>query len=469
MKKIILTGFMLLSTALYAETSSPKTQETPVNIKALEAQLNSLQAQLNTLKKNDPHQNTLLSSLQSDSSQVIETDSKDPYVLMTKPLFAAMPSPSFVYAALKAKDKLDAPVVVGGKIESDIQTWNGNAVPLASPIRNNPIYQNGSTLALTNATIITAANIGRYTTAIFSFSADAPSYSVVNKRAVLILGNLKDSPFYFTIGRNHLPFGLFPGNSFLNNSLITNTMRPGHLSQAVFSYAANGFNVDTGLYQNPGAQYYTYSNGVNSVATNNGSTLNNYFGNIRYTKVIGDATYLFGTGFLSDIRQTASGLGNMYTSPPGFTTTSGSQPFVGQRNPVIDVNAVFTYKAANVFAEYTKTLEGAQYYGVNTGQFSSWIVGTSYSPKLNIFNKTMNSYMQLNYSGTQNMKNVSQALYGDTTQVPSTLNNGIRRQAMGQFTLEVMHNIFMGPEIQYGWLYNDAKSWAATFDITAVF
>jgi hypothetical protein len=485
MKKIMVAGLVLLSSALYGETIPPthKALSHPINISALEAQLQSLQAQINTLKKGDTEQNTRLSTLQKGDAQqntllstiqagtkpIVQLDSQDPYILMDKPLFAAMPSPSFVYSALQAKDKLNAPIVIGGKVESDLQAWGGNTIPLASPIKNNSTYQSGSGVSLTNATLVTAANISRYATAIVFLSADAPSYTITAKRAMLILGNLKDSPFYFSIGRNYLPFGLFPGNAFLQNSLITNTMRPGSISQAIFSYAANGFNIDTGVYQNPGAQYYNYSNGVNTAASDNGSSLSNYFGNIRYKKQIGDTTYAFGTGFLSDIRQTGSGLGNMYTNPPAFTSTSGSQPFVGKRNPLIDVNAVLTYKLANIFAEYTKTLESAQYYGVDTGQFSAWIIGTSYSPNITFSDKIIKSYMQVNYSGTENMNNVSQGLLGDVTQSPTTLNNGIRRQAMTQFTFEVLHNVYMGPELQYDWLYSGATTWVTSFDITAVF
>ncbi len=461
MKKIIFISLVLLSANLYAAPAAPAVAPS-IDIHALEKQLSNLQAQINDLKTTDHKTSEILAA----NKPLVQLDTADPYILMDKPVFAILPRPGFTYNLMKSKDQLNAPIIIGGIVQSDFQAWGGNKIPLASSIRGNSNYQQGSGLTFTNATIITTANIGRYATAIAFLTSDGRDYKVIVNRAALMLGNLNDFPFYFTIGRAFLPWGLFPGNGFLQNPVSTNTFRSLPIGQAVLSYADHGFNIDAGFYQYNNVRLYNYSNGTTTSSENGSMTLANYFGNIRYNNKAGDFNYSLSTGYLSDIRQTMSFLGFMYNTPMGGPKAA----FTGGENPAIDFNGTLTYKdKITFFSEYTQTLNSAQYYGQDTGRFASWVLGLAITPSVTLFNHTMATYLQANYSGTKNMKNVSQFLLGDVTQEPFSKNMGVQHQAMTELTFEIFHDIYVGPEFQYQWLYNGMQTWVTSLDVAAVF
>ncbi|MCC2666322.1 MAG: hypothetical protein K0S63_238, partial [Gammaproteobacteria bacterium] len=246
MKKFAI--IILLSLFAIPAFAAKKTDATP-DLATLQKEMKALQVQIDELNKS--HEAEKAERIKTTES-IIELSTEDPYGLMSKPIFGLMPRPGFAYNALKAKKELDSPIVLGGVLQTDHQVWGGHQIASRNliPGGSNPgPYYKGSTVGLSNALLFTTANINEYTTGLFSMGLFAPTNDIEIDRGMIIFGNLEKTPVYLTVGRNFLPWGVFPGNAFLNNPVSTNVMRPLPVGQATLSYAKNGLFGDVGVYQ----------------------------------------------------------------------------------------------------------------------------------------------------------------------------------------------------------------------------
>lgn len=435
----------LLSLAIFASISAhtyADSAQDQAKLSALQTQLTSLQNQVKQLD------NSNINTPASPLSQWVMLDTSNP--------IGAMPYTSLPLTLLQAKSTLNAPLVIGGSLEADLQAWNGSFSTLAN---NGETYQKGTDLALTSANLFTMANINNWVTGFVSFQGnvgggqnDAP----VVDRAFFIIGNLQENPLFLTFGKTYLPFGLFQGNGAYANSLNTDAFRISQTNQIALNFYQDGLNTSLAAFNSKG----------------NGSNINNFTYNIHYTHAISGWTYGLGAGYLNDIRGTNSGIGAAY---PDSATSSPSIPSThninGPRNAAYDFNASLAYGEYSLVGQYDTTKDGATATnGEKLGRLSVWNVTASYAPTL--WNIPMNFH--IGYSATHNMGTIPFPLVGMVSQSVQTAGNGTNNSGMKNqwqlaFSGEVLNNVYLGPEFDYQHLYNSENTWAAVLDLMAYF
>ncbi|MDO8954584.1 MAG: LbtU family siderophore porin [Gammaproteobacteria bacterium] len=390
-------------------------------------QLNSLQAQINALNKQISYKK------QSASLPMVTTDSKLPLASLSKVHFPE--------AVLKAKESYQAPLILGGQLEADAQTWNGSYFYA----HNGSSNQKGQSVAFTKAYIFTMANINQWTTAVVSLKNSLPTNSIQVDRAFLNFGNLASSPWYVTLGNAYLPFGNFSGNGPLDNALTTNAFRINPTTEAMLGLNSDGFDTNFGVYNDS-----SFSN----------NAFHDFLLSSTWTQALNTSSQLsLGASYISDIRGTSSGVGSSYTQ----STASAASPFNAAKTSAYDLNANYTLGSISLLGEFVTTSRSAMANNVSVGKPSVWMLGTVY--KYAILNKP--TQFQLSFSQTKNMQNV---------QLPATANfaqnlkiTGIKSEWLASITPEMWTNTYIGPEFVYDHLYSQTNTWTLSLDATAYF
>ncbi|MCX7123810.1 MAG: FlxA-like family protein [Gammaproteobacteria bacterium] len=422
-----------ISLSAYADTGTASSMQDQVS--ALQNQINSLQSQLNNMNNH------------SALNSIIMTDFSSPLGLLNDSQYAL--------GTLLNKSTLNTPIVVGGSIESDLQTWGGSfSVPNAV---GNTTYQSGSAFSVTGAELYTMANMGDWVTGLLGLQGNVGGNSgspMSFDKAFLLFGNLQKNPLFVTVGEIYLPFGIFNGNGPWSNNLDTDAFRISKTNQLTLNFYNKGF--------------YTSFAWFNTAANNSG--LHDFTYNISYAKS-GTFNYSVGAGYLYDIRNTNSGIGAAY---PGAGVSGNTAPSTytisGNRNGAFDLNGSIAYGHYNLNGEYDFTERGASNLnGSNTGPMGAWNIAAGYGTLF--WNIPTN--FQLGYSATHNMSNIPAQLWGmDTASVQtqtSDNNAGVQHNWLVSMTNQFFPNVYMSPEYQYSTLYNGTHTWTLTYDISAYF
>lgn len=390
-------------------------------------QLNSIQAQINQLNQQ------LTNQKYNSSTPIITSDSKLPMAGLSKVHFAE--------AVLVNKDIYQAPLVIGGHLEGDAQTWNGSYTYNS----NGSFNQSGQSIAFTKLYLFTLANMNSWTTAVVTLKNNLPGNSIGFDRAFLNFGNLNKSPWYLTVGNAFLPFGSFSGNGPLDNSLTTNTFRVNPTTQAMLGLNTHGFDSNLGVYSD-------------NTFSNNG--LHDFLFDTTWTHSLNSSTQLsLGGGYLNDVRGTSSGIGSAYA----LTTPSAVSPLSAGKTGAYDLNANLTINRISLLGEFVSTTQSATANNQNIGKPTVWMLGTVY--KQTLWNWP--TQFQLSYSQTKNMQNIqlpASADYAENLKI-----TGIKSEWLASITSQVWKNLYVGPEFDYNHLYAGTNTWTLTLDGTAYF
>lgn len=389
--------------------------------------LNSLQSQINALQSQ-------IANMQNPAN-VIGLDTAIPFGTMSK---VEMP-----LALIKARNTNTAPIVIGGQVEADVQYWNGTPLTTSSGQNYNTP---DSSIAFTKLYLFTEANINENTIGLITLKNTLPANTVQFDRAFLMLGKLNPAaPLFVTVGMSYLPFGNFSGNGPLDNSLTTDMFRVSQTDQV-------SLNMGYGPFTFIGSMF------------NNNSTVNasiHYLFTGLFNKTIDGYSLALGTSYLTNIVGTSSGLGSAFHQMGSY---SSSAPLQSNTNPAWDANFTFGKPIFSVLGEYVTTLRASTNQNQNVGKISAWLLGTTGK-----FSSYGTPYTwQLSYAKTTNMQNVPMPFDGNYAQNLKTA-TGFQNQWIGSIQGEYFQNVYIGPELTYGNLYNSAHTYTATLDATAYF
>lgn len=393
----------------------------------VQQQLQTLQNQIDALNQH------IQAKVLVGQAPIVTTDAKLPIGDLSK---THMP-----YIILSHKYDYTAPLVLGGYVEADAQTWNGSFKS-----RDDDSYpQNGNTLALTKAHLISMANLNSDTFALVELRNNLPDNNMVVEGGFLTFGNFAKSPWYFTVGNTYLPFGNFNGDGPLDNSLLTNAFRVSNTNQATLGLNLDNFDTNIAVFSN------------NSYA-NNG--IHDFVLNTEWFKKLNSISSLkLSVGYLNDIRGTSSGVGEAYEG----NVPSSNATLTGDTNGAVDGSLTYEIDHLSVFGEYISTTQSALDDHRSTGNLSAWLLGSEY--RFHILQYW--THFQLSYSQTQNMQDVNLPLAGNYALNLKT--KGIKSEWLTSIEPEVWHNVYVGPEFDFNRMYAGTSTWVLSMDFTAYF
>jgi hypothetical protein len=402
------------------------------SIEILQNQINALQSQINALQT----ENTASSMIMSDASNP----------------FSAMSDTLFPLGVMQAKPSFTAPLILGGELEMDIQTWGGS---FSTRIDRTTTYQDGSDIAVPTADLNALANLGTWVSVYLSIEGGAAPATTSIGQAFMLFGNLQNNPFFLTAGQTYLPFGVFNGNGPYANNLDTNAFRASNTNQVTLNYSQGNF----------------YTNLAGLENKDDRSNLDDFSYTISYT-TSGNFNYSVGAGYLYDVRGLGSEVGESYPNNNANegdpNPTNPGNTIRGDRNAVYDLNALVAYGVYGLNAEANLTQTGAESLnGQATGQMSAWNLAGTYSPTL----WNIPTTFTLSYSATHNMQDISFPLNGMANNPQETQmgdhDSGMAHQWLIAMSNEFVTNVYMSPEFAYATLYNGTNTWSLTYDITA--
>ncbi len=401
-------------------------------ITALQNQINALQSQINALQT------------QSSAASLIMSDQNNP--------FSGMSDTQFPLALMQAKSTFNAPLILGGELEADLQTWGGS---YSTQINSSTTYNNGSDIALPTADLNSMANMGQWVSAYLSVQGQVPQNNVSIDQTFFLFGNIQINPAFLTIGETYLPFGAFNGNGPYANNLDTNAFRASNTNQIALNYVKGDFYTNLAGFENK----------------DNRDSLNDFSYTLSYT-TSGNFNYSLGAGYLNDIRGLGSEAGESYPNNNANegdpNPTNPGNTIRGGRNAAYDLNALINYDVYGANGEFDITQTGAQTLsGADTGQMSAWNIALTYAPTLWGIATTFS----VGYSATHNMNDISFPLNGMANNPQETQmgdnDSGMAHQWLAYMTNEFFPNTDFSPEFAYDTLYNGSHTWSLTYDITA--
>ena len=200
----------------------------------------------------------------------------------------------------------DWAVLFGGELELDQQEWSGTIAPyLASDKPATAHDSSGKGVYLTNASLNTFANFGKYLSAFTSLvgtSYDSVNYTAANSsdrivevdNALVLMGNLDEFPVYGFVGLSYLPFGDFTdisGYPILGLNAVY-FYGGNSYEQAGVGFDKYGLNVTAAIVTDPQDSMTTSQN------------FDNFAVNALYHHDFGKMGLRLGAGFLKDVQRT---------------------------------------------------------------------------------------------------------------------------------------------------------------------
>lgn len=333
-------------------------------------------------------------------------------------------------------------LTLGGELEFDIQNWAGSYQQ--SNYGNNG---SGSGLYLTAAKLFFLFKQGHWASFLGDIKANTTSganYSGKFGTALLVIGDLKKSPFFGAIGQTDVPFGSFGGGGPWSSALNYEAFKVGNTPLAELGFQKDGFNVTTSA----------FNTDKNATSTSSGAAranISDFSIDTQYTHRFNKTMSISaGLGYLNDIQGTASGLGAVLN---------------GKKNAAYDANILFNVKTIGLFAEYDRAQRKATTLSTSNGIPASWVTSISYGHPL--YNDIPATF-SLSYSGTQNMENIPLGLSGDANG-SVTASAGLRSSYIASVSIEPITHVYVSPEFEEAITYNHKKTWATTLDITSYF
>lgn len=390
---------------------SPLFADSQTALDQLQAQINTLQTQVNQMTSS------------TATAQAVGLDTANPFGALSK---------VFMPLQLVKTREQGKSLLLGGQIEGDLQYWDGDNLATSSGAQ----YDSGSSVAATKVYLFTEANIGQNAMGFLSLK-NGSNNSVIVDRAFVMAGELNGSnPIFVTAGSTYLPFGLFVGNGPLNVTLTTDAFRVSPTNQLTANAVFGPVDFIASAYNNAS----TVNNSINGLFT------------VQFSKLINQMHYNFGASYLNNVVGTNSDVGSAFVA--------GSSP----SNPAWDANFNVGMKALSLIGEYVSTINGATIAREARGDLSSWVLGVNGG--FECFSSPY--FWQMSYSATHNMQNIATPLDGNFQNGLKT-SVGLQHQWIGSLQGEYWTNVYLGPELTYGTLYNGQNTYSAILDMTAYF
>lgn len=421
-----------LSTFAFADSNDASTT-TPQQ----QAQLDSLNQQISQLQNQLQGNSSSILGKKVNLGNYVMLDTADPFGLMSDTIF-----PLQVLQA-KQSSGFTKPLVLGGYIEADAQTWDGN---LSIPASN---YKSGTNIYITTAKLFALGNIGDWVSTFASFQpSTTPSVTTTFDQAFITVGNLNKNPLYLMIGESYLPFGTFAGNAPWSNSITTNDFRTSSTNQINLGYYQNGLQLNLAVANSPKNP---------NTGTTYTQNLEDFIYDLNYGKSYSNSfNYSIGASYMSDIRGMNNNVGSAYSST-----------LTGKQNGAWDVNGSVGFKQVSLNVEYDSTTSAAtNLNGSSTGVMSSWMTTLNYAPVI----KGQVTIFSVGYSQSKNMANVPYTVSGMFKSLPATgLGQGFKQQWIAFVQRPIVTNVYLGPEFDYAKTYNGYHTWTGTLDLSAYF
>ncbi|MDO8953305.1 MAG: LbtU family siderophore porin [Gammaproteobacteria bacterium] len=393
---------------------------------------------------------TQLRQLQTQINQLqIKIESIHP-ITNTVQVNPAMPLGEFysAYSLLQIQNQYTSPLTLGAEFLAAMQRWGGSALNgIIGPRGSYP--SNGSALAATTANADILVNMNDWTHTFIAVQGGLNGYPTIISDAFLNFGDVSKSPYYATIGKTTLPFGSFPGDGPLTNTLADNAFDSTELTQVDVGYSTKKLNSELALF-----------NGQNSI--------NNFVLSMQYNTASAPLTWGLGTGYMNDIRYSGNDIAAAYgTSNGRYNISSGL--LQGGANSAVDINSNLAYSLTSTqslftAAEWISTTSSATIRSTNnaTGKMQAWTLTGGYT--IPIENKS--TTFAIDYSATTNMRDVPLQLPGAINETALSM-LGIKSQWLGYFNMEVSRHIYVGPEFAWQKMYNGQHTWESALTVTA--
>lgn len=375
-----------------------------------------------------------------------------------KPYFETLPGTTFDLQLLKYRNNFAPRTLnLGGYLEFDSQYWNTDSGGIVVGPSRQLLPKTGSGIYATTVDLDTLSNLNDYTTAFAKVEEEdigTPEAHMIFRKALVNFGNLDKSPFFATVGKTYLPFGVYGGGGVWSVPMTRAVFRPSEVPLAALGYYKDGFNSNLAVFNN--------------------SAVNKEIADYVYSIYFAGAPeygvgYTLGAGYMNDIRATPSALGAAYKSAGELDAS--------KRVPAVDLNAEASYLHFDLTGEYMKALRQGTYNDnvITTGQDivspgeaqgipAAWAVGGSYTQPF--YGKPM--YYSLSYSKTYHMAGVPMGWSAQPIPGPVAV-EGIESAWIASIARSIEDNFILGFEFNRSHTYDSHYGDAYTLDLSMYF
>jgi hypothetical protein len=156
-----------------------------------------------------------------------------------------LPGSLFASTLMMQKEKFDDySIFLGGFLGMDAQTWFGNDISRVD-FNINPTTSfrgKGQNIYLTSSTLYFVSNLGDYVTAEYDVSTSQTEEFFIGN-AFVMFGNMTESPFFVTAGRNSLSVSSFGGGGSSTGS-IASFLGTGRATNVSLNYKSDTINTN---------------------------------------------------------------------------------------------------------------------------------------------------------------------------------------------------------------------------------
>ncbi|MDC0535003.1 DUF3573 domain-containing protein [Francisellaceae bacterium] len=305
------------------------------------------------------------SNVRNQGSMITEVFDDSDFGISTT--FDAYPSSQVPYSLLKNKTAFgDRALVFGGFIQIDAtKNWGSDFSALNDGNIATGDYRDGMNLNVTTINFDVMANINHWLQTFITIS----SFDLTDpwiRNAFVTFGNLDESPFFISVGKNRPPLGRFAGGGPLMAGITSGYFQPLWLPNVLFGYSDNGLNTYFSL--------FVPEVGNNGNYANDGSFLYSLFytGNVPET----DFLYGFNGAFMLNNQNTGMSVNTEAVLDP----VSGNVTFQSRQdaNSVLNFEGFLSYKDIALFTGWAGLTRAKSY--TNNSLANAWYVQTTYSP-----------------------------------------------------------------------------------------
>jgi hypothetical protein len=297
------------------------------DMQTLQQQINQLQQQINNL--------TTHRSQAPAASNVVFLDGRNSSIK-----FEEMSSSNLPLSMLKLKSTYPTQsLVLGGFLEMETQYWWGSQFGSQTPpMVGNVVgpnsdyhYHSGSGITVSSANLDAMANLSQWAQAYAQFTA-SDTNSMQLESGFINIGDLAQSPFFLTVGKNRMRFGNFPGAPWAP-SITQGIVRPGHVNTLTVGYNKDHLNINLAMYNVPKSSGQAF------------------MGSAFYNNMIDqDWSYAINAGIVSNVRGLGNAIGSALTSgatDDGMLTTASTD---AESTPGFNIESMILYPFVGHFS-----------------------------------------------------------------------------------------------------------------------
>ncbi|WP_192483531.1 MULTISPECIES: FlxA-like family protein [Cysteiniphilum] len=412
-------------------------------IKSLQAQIEQIaQMQKDAQKKAETQDKAAKSVTGFDTGKYFFWDDN----LMTP--FGAGSSSKVPLTYLKDRAEMpDQSLALGGKMEWDATQWWGNKITVAGNYNDYKPgftngYQSGRGLYLNEGDVYFVGNLSHYIQTDLTITGTSYSTPTILD-AFVTFGNLKDTPFYLTVGKNRLTFGSFANGAPWAAGFTQGFFRPNHnVVSANLGFYKDGINLNAAYFQ---------------ANKQSGDFMLSGFYDGHYQKFIYGGTI----GYMYNWLGVMGASSNVNKAVYNADGTPGKQ-VNDNRNGVVNLEGYFGYDIYTLNGGATTTTNKEDY--SNNSVLGAWYLQATASP--NILGES--TQFSFGYQQAYNTQNIPYPIAGDASKGPEMF--GAKSEYVAYITRPVLSkNNLVSLEYAYMDTYDHKHTNALTLDITTFF